>query len=127
MVPNFLVPETVVRSAGAGAELDIGEAQGNLLLVTLGITRIVEQESLDISVSGSVNGSDWLPKPLVSFPQKFYCGVYQILLDLKPYPDVRYLKARWDVNRWGRGASDPLFGIYVFIQDASRQILAMSA
>ena len=103
MTPNFLVPETVVRSAGIGTELDIGEAQGTLLLITLGITRIVEQESLDVAILGSVNGTDWLPKPLVSFPQKFYCGVYQILLDLKQYPDVRYIKARWDVNRWGRG------------------------
>lgn len=126
MMPNFLVPETVIHSAGAGNELEL-DAQGGLVLVTLGITRIVEQESLDITIWGSADKENWGAKPLLSFPQKFYCGVYQMILDLSAHPEVRYLKARWKVNRWGRGSSDPLFGIYIFVQDASRQVMAMSA
>jgi hypothetical protein len=127
MMPNFLVPETVVRTAGAGPELDLGESRGGLVLVTLGITRIVEQESLDISILGSTDNQNWGSKPLLTFPQKFYCGVYQMYLDLSAYPDIRYLKAKWTMHRWGRGSSEPLFGIYMFVQDASRQMMAMSA
>ncbi|HEY2017611.1 MAG TPA: hypothetical protein VGH38_29095, partial [Bryobacteraceae bacterium] len=82
MLPQFLLPETTVREAGAGADLDLGDQQGETLILTLGITRIIEQESIDISIWGSANGIDWSPKPLISFPQKFYCGTYQILLDL---------------------------------------------
>jgi len=98
-----------------------------MVLVTLGITRIIEQESLDISIWGSADNVDYGSKPLLSFPQKFYCGVYQMILDLAAHPEIRYLKAKWNVNRWGRGGSEPLFGIYVFVQDASRQIMAMTA
>ncbi len=128
MMPNFLVPETVVRAAGSGVELDLGEqTKGEFLLITLGITRIVEQESLDVSIWGSTDNADWGAKPLLSFPQKFYCGVYQMFLDLAHHPEVRYLRAKWAMNRWGRGSSDPLFGIYIFVQESSRQMMAMSA
>jgi hypothetical protein len=127
MMPSFLVPETVVRAAGSSSEIDLGESRGGMVLVTLGITRIIEQESLDISIWGSADNVDYGSKPLLSFPQKFYCGVYQMILDLAAHPEIRYLKAKWNVNRWGRGGSEPLFGIYVFVQDASRQIMAMTA
>ncbi len=127
MLPSFLVPETIVQSAGGGSEVDLGEDRPEALLITLGITRIVEQESLDLSIWGSADGANWSAKPLISFPQKFYCGVYQMFLDLSGHPGVRHVRAKWQVNRWGRGASEPLFGIYVFIQDASRQMMAMSA
>ena len=48
MLPAFLVAETVVREEGAGQELALGASQGKRLLLTLGITRIVEQESLGV-------------------------------------------------------------------------------
>jgi hypothetical protein len=126
MLPQFLLPETTIREAGAGPEMALGDQQGGTLILTLGITRIIEQESLDISIWGSVDGTQWSAKPLVSFPQKFYCGTYQILLDLSGHPDVRYLRAKWQVNRWGKGEPKPLFGIYLFAQELSRE-LAVSA
>ena len=49
MLPQFLLSETTVREAGAGPELGLGDQQGETLLLTLGITRIIEQESIDIS------------------------------------------------------------------------------
>lgn len=127
MMPDFLVPETVVRTPGTGPVLDLGESRPALVLVTLGITRIVEQESLDVSILGSADGENWGTKPLLAFPQKFYCGIYQMYLDLSGKQEIRYLKAKWAMNRWGRGSSEPLFGIYVFVQDASHQVMAMSA
>jgi len=119
MLPAFLVPETVVRQEGAGPEVALGQAQGKPLLLTLGITRIIEQESLDVSIWGSPDGVNWGTKPLVSFPQKFYCGTYHLELDLSAHPEITHLRAQWKVNRWGRGEPTPLFGFYLFVQEAS--------
>jgi hypothetical protein len=128
MLPNFLIPETVIREAGTGPELTVGSTSGGLLLLTLGITRIIEQQSLDIAILGSPDNSDWSAKPLISFPQKFYCGTYQLLLDLSQHSDVKFLRAKWQASRWGRGDPKPLFGIYLFVQDASKQVaMAKSA
>jgi hypothetical protein len=127
MLPQFLLPETTVREAGTGSAISLGDQQGETLILTLGITRIIEQESIDISVWGSADGSDWGAKPLVAFPQKFYCGTYQILVDLSERPDVKFLRAKWQVNRWGKGDPKPLFTIYLFVQEMSRKLVAVGA
>lgn len=127
MLPQFLLPETTVRAAGTGSEIHLGDEPGETLILTLGITRIIEQESIDISIWGSADGSDWGARPLATFPQKFYCGTYQILLDLSERPDVKYLRAAWKVNRWGKGDPKPLFTIYLFLQAMSRQMAAVGA
>src|ERR1035437_10080456 len=102
MLPQFLLPETTVREAGQSPDIDLGETQAGTLILTLGITRIIEQESIDLSIWGSTDGADWGIKPLMAFPQKFYCGTYQLLLDLEGRP-VKFLRAKWQVNRWGKG------------------------
>ena len=122
-LPNFLVPETEIREDGTGPEIKLGDSQGKLLSLTLGITRIIEQESLNVSIWGSADQSDWGAAPLVSFPQKFYCGAYQIVLDLSEHKDVQFVRVQWKVNRWGRGDLRPLFGFYLFAQEAQPQIL----
>ncbi len=128
MLPSFLIPEAVIREDGEGPEISLGASQGKFLMLTLGITRIIEQESLDISIWGSADRVNWTPKPLVSFPQKFYCGTYQLLLDLTEHPDIQYLRAKYKVNRWGHGEPKPLFGIYLFVQETEpRAALAKSA
>jgi len=127
MLPDFIVPETTVREAGTGPVLELGNSNNRLILLTLGITRIVEQESLDVSIYGSANGTEWGAKPLIAFPQKFYCGTYQVLLDLTEKQEIKYLRAKWSVNRWGRGEPKPLFGIYLFAQEYLEQAVAISA
>ena len=127
MLPQFLLPETTVRAAGTGSEIQLGEEPNATLILTLGITRIIEQESIDIAIWGSVDGADWGAKPLASFPQKFYCGTYQILLDLGDRPDVRQLRVSWKVNRWGKGDPKPLFTIYAFAQPMKPQMAALTA
>src|SRR5881409_3378565 len=122
MLPNFILPETMVREAGTSPELSVDSIPGGLLLLTLGITRIIEQQSLDLSIWGSADNVDWGAKPLISFPQKFYCGTYQLLLDLGQHSGVKYLRAKWQVSRWGRGDPKPLFGVYLFVQDANKQV-----
>jgi hypothetical protein len=123
MLPQFLLPETTVREAGTGPDLNLAGQQGRTLILTLGITRIIEQESIDISIWGSPDGAAWGAKPLIAFPQKFYCGTYQILLDLSEHPDVKYLRTKWQVNRWGKGDPKPLFSVYMFVQ-ATQQLAA---
>jgi hypothetical protein len=123
MLPNFLLPENVSREDGAGPVMDLGRAEGKLISLTLGITRIVEQESLDVSIWGSPDGDDWGSKPLISFPQKFYCGTYSILLDLTNEPSVRYLRVQWKMNRWGRGDQKPLFDFYVVAELVEKPVL----
>jgi len=115
---SFLLPEAVIREDGTGPELRLESAQGRLLLLTLGITRIIEQQSLDLSIWGSADKAKWGQRPLLSFPQKFYCGTYKMLLDLHEHPEVQYLQARWKVNRWGYSDQKPLFGLYVFVEEA---------
>ena len=124
MLPQFLLPEITVREAGAGPDISLGDQRGETLILTLGLTRIIEQESVDVSVWGSTDGLDWGAKPLVSFPQKFYCGTYQMLLKLSERPEVKFLRAKWQVNRWGKGDSKPLFGLYMFVQEFQRHSVA---
>ena len=126
MLPTFLLPETTVREAGTGSELDLAAFQGKPLLLTLGITRIIEQESLDVTIWGSADGKEWSAKPLLAFPQKFYCGTYQMVLDLSQHGDVKYLRAKWGAQRWGKGDPKPLFGFYLFAQQL-KQPVAMPA
>jgi hypothetical protein len=121
MLPQFILPETTVREAGQSPEIDLGAPQSGTLVLTLGLTRIIEQESIDVSIWGSSDGTDWGAKPLVAFPQKFYCGTYQIILELSERP-VRFLRAKWQVNRWGKGDPKPLFGVYLFAQVLDREL-----
>jgi len=127
MLPEFLLPETTIREAGAGPVISLGDNQGGALLLTLGITRILEQECLDLSIWGSADGTDWGVKPLVTFPQKFYCGTYQMVLDLSEQPEVRHVRAKWQVVRWGKGDSKPLFTVYLFVKTLRTEALAVGA
>ena len=121
MRPEFLLPETTVRDAGTGPAIDLREERGGTLFLTLGINRIVEKESIEISIWGSADGANWGTAPLVSYPQKFYCGVYQMELDLSQRPEVKYVRAQWAVSRWIRSAGQPLFTLYLQVQTIDRQ------
>jgi hypothetical protein len=115
MKSEFLLPETVARHEGTGPEIALGDSTTAVLL-TLGITRIIEQESLDISIWGSANGEIWTQ--IAAFPQKFYCGTYSLLVDLTHRPGIKEIRAQWKMARWGRGELTPLFGFYLFAEDA---------
>jgi len=127
MLPGFILPETTIRAAGTSPALELGNSENGMVLLTLGITRIIEQESLDVSIWGSADGVEWGTKPLIAFPQKFYCGTYQVLLDLQSYPQVKLIRAKWQASRWGKGDPKPLFGIYVFAEEFQERVLAIGA
>jgi hypothetical protein len=94
-----------------------------VFLLTLEITKIIEQESLEVSIHSSVDGTTWGAKPVVSFPQKFYCGETPLLLDLTGHPDVKFVRAHWEVARWGRGTETPMFEFGVRLKEVPADVL----
>jgi len=128
MVDTFLVPEkTVITAKGDGASVDVGGAGNRVFLATLYITNIIEQEALDVSIYGSADGGTWSPKPIASFPQKFYRGESPMLLDLTQHGDVKIVRAHWEANRWGRGTETPMFEFHVTLKEVSPQVLREAA
>ena len=115
MIPSFLFPETTVSESGTGEPVEVGTGNGTVVLA-LGVTEILEQQSLDVRILGSADGEEWGEEPVRAFPQKFYQGVWQILCDLDATPDVRFLKVDYKVARWGVGSPKPQFKFYVFAE-----------
>jgi len=119
-----LVPaQTAVTAKGDGAAVDISGASNRVFLVTLSITRIIEQESLDVSIYGSSDGSTWGAKSLAAFPQKFYTEESPLLLDLTAHAEVKFVRAHWEVARWGRGTETPMFEFGVTMKEVPADIL----
>lgn len=117
-----LVPTgTAVETSSSGEPLELGALAGQRLMVVLRLTGIIEQESLEVSLWGSSDGKDWGKQPLFGFPQVFYRGTTPATLDLSQLPEVRFLQARWDVNRWGRGYPRPHFEFGVEVQPLASQ------
>ena len=124
MLEAFLVPpKTRVSSKGDSAALDLSGAAHRVLLVVLRITDAVEQESLDLTLWGSADGAAWTAKPVAVFPQKFYVGETPMLLDLTDLPDVKHLRAHWEVSRWGRGDVTPMFEFQVAMREVPAEML----
>ena len=127
MLRNFLLPEAIARADGIGPEIDLGSKRGKLLVLTLGITRILEQESLEVSVWGSADGETWSARPLAKFPPKFYCGLYSILLNLGSHPETRLVRVQWKMSRWSKRDTLPMFGFYVYAEESGSRVSAAVA
>ncbi|HXY03751.1 MAG TPA: hypothetical protein VEI49_09235 [Terriglobales bacterium] len=124
MIDTHLVPDkTVVNAKGDAAAIDVSNAGNKVFLLTLHITNIVEQESLDVGVQGSADGATWNPKPLTIFPQKFYRGQHPLLLDLTGQPNIKFVRAHWEVGRWGRGSETPMFEFSITMKEVPSDIL----
>ncbi len=124
MIETVLVPaKTAVSAKGDGPVQDVSAATGRAFLLTLDVTRIIEQESIDVSISGSADGTNWDPKPVAAFPQKFYSGQYPLLLDLSERRDVKFVRAHWEVARWGRGTETPMFEFGLALKEVPANIL----
>ena len=105
-----LIPaDTRLEASGDGASFNISESATRTFLCRLTITDQIEQESLDVSIWGSADGETWPKKPLLKLPQQFYRGTTKLVLDLSLRPEVKFIRARWELNRWGRVAPTPMF------------------
>jgi len=116
-----------VTAKGDGPTVDVSAAASRVFLLTLDISNIIEQESLDVSVYGSADGTVWSPKPIGAFPQKFYREQSVLLLDLTTHPDVKFVRAHWDVARWGRGTEAVMFEFGVTLREVPANILQEAA
>src|SRR5262249_46663482 len=124
MIDSFLVPEkTVVSARGEGSAVDISGAVNRVFLLTLDIAKIIEQESLDVHIFASADGTSWEAKPAISFPQKFYAGQHPLLLDLSERSAAKFLRAQWEVARWGRGTETPMFEFSLAIREVPADVL----
>jgi hypothetical protein len=110
-MPELFVPEVVAREDGTSNEIALGKRRGTPLLLTLGITQILQQESLDVSVWGSADKEQW--RQIAAYPQKFYCGTYLLLVDLARETHIRYLRVQWRMGRWGEAEPKPMAGFWV--------------
>ncbi len=105
-----LIPAgTRLTANGEGEPRDMGASQSRTFLCSMLITDQLEQESVDLSIWGSADGQDWGKFPLLKMPQRFYRGETRQILDLSHLPNVRFLRARWELGRWGRVAPHPMF------------------
>jgi hypothetical protein len=124
MIDTALVAaHTVVSAKGDGPAVDVAGAASRIFLVTLAITKIIEQESLDISIFGSPDGATWGAKSIAGFPQKFYCEESPLLLDLTAHADIKFVRAHWECARWGRGTETPMFEFGVMLKEVPANIL----
>jgi hypothetical protein len=106
---GLIPPDTKMEANGDGAAFDISTSATRTFLCLLTVTEQIEQESLDVSIYGSADGENWTKKPLLKLPQQFYRGKTKLVLDLSLRPEMKFIRARWELNRWGRGAPVPMF------------------
>jgi hypothetical protein len=105
-----LIPaNTRLEATGDGSSFDISGCASRTFLCRLTVTEQIEQESLDVSIWGSADGETWPKKPLLKLPQQFYRGATKMVLDLSLRPEVKFVRARWELNRWGRVAPTAMF------------------
>ncbi len=106
---SIIPAQTKLESNADGAAVDISATTTHTFLCELCVSEQIEQESLDVSLWGSADGQDFGKRPLLKIPQQFYRGTTKMVLDLSHRPEVRFLRARWELNRWGRVAPTPMF------------------
>ncbi len=104
-------PATRVEANGKGAAVDVHASQTRIFFLVMEITDQVEQESLDVSIEGSADGETWTPQPILKLPQRFYRGQTRAVLDLTTWQEVNFIRAAWDLNRWGRVDPHPMFAL----------------
>jgi hypothetical protein len=105
-----LIPkDSLVKENGYGAPVDVRASQTRTFYCVLYISDQIEQESVDVSIWGSADGENWGTHPILKLPQQFYRGETRAVLDLTLVPEVNFIRAGWELNRWGRVAPLPMF------------------
>ena len=113
-----LIPAgTKLESNGNGESFDISSSESRTFLCCLTVSEQLEQESLDVSIWGSPDGQEFGKTPLLKIPQQFYRGTTKMVLDISLRSEVRFVRAKWEVNRWGRVAPTPMFVVGLSLED----------
>jgi hypothetical protein len=105
-----LIPQgTLLQDNGHGAVMDVRASSTRTFYCVMEIGDQIEQESADVAIWGSADGENWGAHPLLKLPQQFYRGETRAVLELALRPEVKFIRARWELNRWGRVAPLPKF------------------
>jgi len=130
-----LIPTgTRLETNGHGESVHVSASKTRTFLCRLAVTDQIEQESLDVSIWGSTDGNDFGKKPLLKLPQQFYRGTTKMVLDISLRPEVTFLRAKWELNRWGRVSPTPMFVVDLRLEEippmsretASRRVVLAS-
>jgi len=113
LIPN----DTLVKESGFGAAVDVRASQTRTFFCVMNITDQIEQESIDVSIWGSADGENWGTHPILKLPQQFYRGETRAVLDLTLVPEINFIRAGWDLNRWGRVAPLPMFVLGLHLKE----------
>lgn len=109
LIFSLISANTKLESNGDGPSIDVSATETRTFLCRLTVTDQLEQESLDVSIWGSADGQDFGKRPLLKLPQQFYRGTTKMVLDITFRTEVKFLRAKWELNRWGRVAPTPMF------------------
>jgi hypothetical protein len=113
-----LIPfDTKVEDNGEGEKVDVNASSTRTFFCVMVISDQIEQESIDVSIWGSADGENWGAHPLLKLPQRFYRGETRAVLELVLVPEIKFIRARWDLNRWGRVAPLPMFRVGLRLQE----------
>ena len=105
-----LIPQgTLVQENSHGEVVDVRASLTRTFFCVLEISDQIEQESADVSIWGSADGENWGTHPILKLQQQFYRGETRAVLDLTLIPEINFVRAGWDLNRWGRVAPLPMF------------------
>ncbi len=106
---DLIAPDTRLVSNGSGPAMDIRTSATRTFYCVMLITDQIEQESVDVLIWGSGDGENWGTQPFLRLPQRFYRGETRAVLELVHSPEVNFIRASWELNRWGRVAPVPMF------------------
>ena len=113
-----LIPAgTKLETNGDGEPLRVSVSETRTFLCRLTVTDQIEQESLDVSIWGSADARDFGKRPLLKLPQQFYRGSTKMVLDISLRPEVTFLRAKWELNRWGRVSPTPMFVAGLWLEE----------
>jgi len=113
-----LIPfDTRVEENGEGEEVDVTATSTRTFFCLMVISDQIEQESIDVSIWASADGENWGTHPVLKLPQQFYRGETRAVLELVLRPEVKFIRARWELNRWGRVAPLPMFRLGLRLQE----------
>jgi hypothetical protein len=124
MLDAILIPaRTVITDKGDSPIVAIQPATSPVLLLTLKIDAAPEQQCFDLWLLGSADGATWGTKPLVTPPQRFHPGEYPTLVELSAEKETKFLRAHWEVSRWGRGELKPCFVCGLTLRAVPQELL----
>lgn len=108
---DLLPADLLVEENGDGEKVDISASATRTFFCAMVISDQIEQESIDVSIWGSPDGESWGTHPILKLPQRFYRGETRAVLELAMWPEVKFIRAKWELNRWGRVAPLPMFRV----------------